>query len=136
MRWVFYALVTAAWIAAEFTLDAITGDGNLQALLGVAFAVVFGFLIGRWWALAVPVIAAFGLVVFWLVKPSADCAGCENDVSFFGVLIISVLYVLLADVGIYLGVGVRQLLRAARSSNGPDGPRGRTAAAPFRALRK
>ena len=118
MRWVLYALITAAWLAAEFNLDSITDDGNIQAGWAVAFAAVYGFLIGRWWALAVPVVAAVGVVVYGLVKPA--CVDCSEEIPFLAGVFILALYVVLIDAGIVIGVAIRRRLRVPRSAERPQ----------------
>jgi hypothetical protein len=119
MRWVLYALITAGWLAAEFSLGAITEDGNIQAVWGLAFAAMYGLLIGRWLALGAPVIAAVGIVVYSLVKP---CTDCDEELPFLFIVVLMVFYVLLAEVAIAIGVGIRQFLRVRRSDDSPHVP--------------
>jgi hypothetical protein len=94
----------AAYFGAVFSLDAVTGDGNLQGWLGLGYSFLLGVLVGRRWALGVPVAGAIGVGIYAAITRDADCATCEDDVSVGGAIFILVLLVCLAEIGIAAGV--------------------------------
>jgi hypothetical protein len=108
----FTVVAVAAWMAGLFALDSITGDGNLQGLLAVAWTVVLGTVVGRWWLLAVPWLTACGLLAYGELT-ACHCTSVEDETPFFGLVLIGAGEAYVADMAILAGLALRWLLRRA-----------------------
>jgi hypothetical protein len=118
----------AAWLAGLLSLDAITSDGNLQGWLAIAWTVVFGAVVARWWLLAVPWLLAGGLLAYAELAPPNHCISCEDDTPFVGLVFIGAFEAYVADMALLVGLALQWLLRRVwRLAIAPPPAQGRAA---------
>lgn len=114
--WIVPGLVMAAWFASLFTIDAITDDGNLQALVFAAYSLVAGVLAGRWWVLLVPPAAVLALILYGdVIDP---CEDCRDELGVGGRIYLGLLFSAGAAITLAIGVAIRRgiaLLRLRRA---------------------
>jgi hypothetical protein len=58
---------------------------------------VFGFVVGRWWTLVVPVLLGTAFVAWYLADPDE---GSDPEFALGWTLIVAVAFVLMTDVGV------------------------------------
>jgi hypothetical protein len=100
----------AAWLAGLFSLDAITSDGNLEGWLAAAWSILLGAVVGRWWILVVPWLAAAGLLTYTELAPACHCTSTEDEIPFIGLVLIGAAAAFLADMAIGIGLALRCVL--------------------------
>jgi hypothetical protein len=110
--------VIGGWNWLVFSLDGITSDGNAQGWLAFAGSFVAGLLIGRVWALGIPVLTAIGVGVYNAVFSSCTGGDCYDDISTSGMVAVFVMLICFVDLGIGIGVGTNRLLRRALARRG------------------
>jgi hypothetical protein len=102
--------IVGAWAVFVLSLDRFTSDVDVQFALAFGGCVAAGFLIGRLWALGVPLIAVVGAAVYGGL---AGCSGdCRYETGVMGGLILVLLYIGVAETGVGIGLGLRRLVRA------------------------
>lgn len=104
---VFRLLVVVAWGVIVIRANASSDtDSTLAAGSAVTASFVAGVLVGRWWLLLVPVTPGL-LSILWL----AIAADPEDyaDLSKFGAVVITGLFILMVTAPAALGVGVRRI---------------------------
>ena len=115
-KWLLPAGVMAAWFASLFLIEPISGDGNVQAALGFGLTLIAGLLAGRWWVLAIPVVAAIALVVVDVLTP---CEDCRDELGLAGAAFLLGLFATAAMLVLALGIGLRKALSLVRESRAP-----------------
>jgi hypothetical protein len=110
-------MVVGAWNWLVFSLEGITSDGNAQGWLAFGGSAAAGLLIGRLWALGVPVLTAIGVGVY--AAGFSSCTGeCRDDMGVSGAVAVLIMYSAFADLGIGIGIGANRLLRRALARRG------------------
>ena len=114
MGWLWRLGVLVAWLAALVWLVSVgSGEGLLYVWIGPPLTVAVGWLLDRWWVVAVPALAT---AVWLLITGGADdpCSSCYEDVRGLWVLLTLMFFTAPATAALALGVGARRLLRRLR----------------------
>lgn len=120
-KWVIPVIVLGGWGYALLRLGSNSDDINEQAPLAVAVSLVAGFVIGRWWVLAVPVVIAVGLAVY---SEFDTCEDCSLELGLDYVILILAICVGVVTLGLAIGVALRKGIAAGRRRGpGAGGPR-------------
>ena len=75
------------------------------AVIAVLIALaVFGFVVGRWWTLVVPILLGAAIVVWFLTDPDE---GTDPEFALGWTLIVALVFILVTGVGVLIRQGVR-----------------------------
>jgi hypothetical protein len=101
-------VVVAAWVGALFALT--SWDDTTPALVCAAAAtVVTGLLVGRWWLLLVPTVAAVALSAWLLLLARDPDEYWDADPADYVVAVVMVCAIVVALLA--LGVAARKVVR-------------------------
>lgn len=101
----------AAWIGSLYSLEPLTDDGDLQAILFVAFSFAAGLIANRWWVVIVPFVLLTSLFTY---DGTNTCNECRDELAGLGQLLLGLMLAVAAAIPIALGVAVRRLAARVR----------------------
>jgi hypothetical protein len=112
------AVVIALWVGAIVGLIALEPRWEVAYALGFGATVVAGVVLGRWWALAVPLLV-FAVAFFISYVQDPSCSDCGEDPWELQALYGLVLLVLPGIAAMTIGVGISLGALAARRRSRP-----------------
>jgi hypothetical protein len=110
-EWIVPAAVMALWIGSLYSIEWLTGDGDIQAILFVVFSFVAGLLAKRWWVLIVPFTVMVALFTYDGTNPWNEG---RDELAGLGQLFVGLLIAIAAAVALVAGIGVRRAVDALR----------------------